>query len=229
MVSVAERYLGRSIVIAVDDGSSDASATILASLEQELELLLLCRHETNAGYGAALRTGAQRRGGPGIRIRRIHRQRPHEPAGGSAEDRGARQPRAHVHQGFAVHLRGRNGISPVLEAGCLPMRGTPSVGGCSEPESGTSPTGFGRFAPTSSSLGLCGSGGSRSSWRNSTGPCGPTSNQWSSQPSSWRAKPISAARPSPIIPRRSIHISGIRCVPRCGAFERRRKPNEHIE
>jgi dolichol-phosphate mannosyltransferase len=59
MVSVAERYQGRSVVIAVDDGSSDASATVLASLEQELELLLLCRHETNSGYGSALRTGAQ--------------------------------------------------------------------------------------------------------------------------------------------------------------------------
>jgi dolichol-phosphate mannosyltransferase len=60
IVAVAERYLGRSIVIAVDDGSSDASATILSTLEQELELLLLCRHERNGGYGAALRTGAQR-------------------------------------------------------------------------------------------------------------------------------------------------------------------------
>ena len=46
-------------MIAVDDGSSDASATVLAKLEQDLDLLLLCRHETNAGYGAALRTGAQ--------------------------------------------------------------------------------------------------------------------------------------------------------------------------
>jgi dolichol-phosphate mannosyltransferase len=60
IASVAEQYLGRSIVIAVDDGSSDASATILSSLEKELELLLLCRHEVNKGYGAALRTGAQR-------------------------------------------------------------------------------------------------------------------------------------------------------------------------
>ena len=60
IVSVAEQYLGRSIVIVVDDGSSDASATILSTLEQELELLLLCRREHNGGYGAALRTGAQR-------------------------------------------------------------------------------------------------------------------------------------------------------------------------
>ena len=59
LVSIAERYLGRFIVIAVDDGSSDGSWTVLAKLEQDLQLLLLCRHETNAGYGAALRTGAQ--------------------------------------------------------------------------------------------------------------------------------------------------------------------------
>jgi dolichol-phosphate mannosyltransferase len=60
IVSIAEQYLGRSIVIAVDDGSSDGSAAVLSGLEQELELLLLCRHEINLGYGAALRTGAQR-------------------------------------------------------------------------------------------------------------------------------------------------------------------------
>jgi dolichol-phosphate mannosyltransferase len=60
IASVADAYLGRSIVIAVDDGSSDASATILSRLERELELLVLCRHEGNQGYGAALRTGAQR-------------------------------------------------------------------------------------------------------------------------------------------------------------------------
>ncbi len=60
MVSVAEQYRGRSIVITVDDGSSDSSATVLSSLEQKSELLLLSRHELNAGYGAALRTGARR-------------------------------------------------------------------------------------------------------------------------------------------------------------------------
>ena len=59
IASVAEQYFGRSIVIAVDDGSSDASATILSRLEKELELLLLCRHGVNKGYGAALRTGAR--------------------------------------------------------------------------------------------------------------------------------------------------------------------------
>jgi dolichol-phosphate mannosyltransferase len=59
IVTAVEQYLGRSIVIAVDDGSSDASATLLAKLELDLDLLLVCRHEINAGYGAALRTGAQ--------------------------------------------------------------------------------------------------------------------------------------------------------------------------
>jgi dolichol-phosphate mannosyltransferase len=60
IASVAERYPGESIVIAVDDGSSDGSAAVLTDLEQVVERLLLCTHQTNAGYGAALRTGAQR-------------------------------------------------------------------------------------------------------------------------------------------------------------------------
>jgi glycosyltransferase involved in cell wall biosynthesis len=59
IVSVADRYPGRSIVIAVDDGSSDSSATILARLERDSDLLLVCTHQANAGYGAALRTGAK--------------------------------------------------------------------------------------------------------------------------------------------------------------------------
>jgi dolichol-phosphate mannosyltransferase len=58
VASVAERYPGKSVVIAVDDGSSDESATVLSGLELAMELLVLCRHKTNAGYGAALRTGA---------------------------------------------------------------------------------------------------------------------------------------------------------------------------
>ncbi|MBF6558083.1 MAG: glycosyltransferase family 2 protein [Acidimicrobiales bacterium] len=59
IVAVAKRYPGRAIVIAVDDGSLDTSAAILSDLQQQLDLLQLCRHEVNAGYGAALRTGAQ--------------------------------------------------------------------------------------------------------------------------------------------------------------------------
>ena len=54
------RYDGRAVVIAVDDGSADDSAEIVARLAGELEELELVRHEQNAGYGAALRTGAHR-------------------------------------------------------------------------------------------------------------------------------------------------------------------------
>jgi dolichol-phosphate mannosyltransferase len=60
IVDVAERYPGRAVVIAVDDGSRDSSSIVLSNLERDLELLQLCTHEANAGYGAALRTGAQR-------------------------------------------------------------------------------------------------------------------------------------------------------------------------
>ena len=60
MVAVAERYPGRASVIAVDDGSSDGSGPVLTGLEGELDQLELCVHEINGGYGAALRTGAQR-------------------------------------------------------------------------------------------------------------------------------------------------------------------------
>jgi dolichol-phosphate mannosyltransferase len=60
IVAVAERYSGRALVIAVDDGSRDSSSTVLSKMVRDLELLQLCAHQTNAGYGAALRTGAQR-------------------------------------------------------------------------------------------------------------------------------------------------------------------------
>lgn len=60
IVRVAEQYPGRTAVIAVDDGSRDSTAKILAELECQLELLQLCTHQANRGYGAALRTGAQR-------------------------------------------------------------------------------------------------------------------------------------------------------------------------
>ena len=60
IVTVAEKYPGRAIVIAVDDASTDASSTILSDLAEELELLQVCTHKTNGGYGAALQTGAQR-------------------------------------------------------------------------------------------------------------------------------------------------------------------------
>jgi len=60
IVAVAERYPGRSVVIAVDDGSADGSGAVLSDLDGELDLLEVCRHPQNAGYGAALRTGAER-------------------------------------------------------------------------------------------------------------------------------------------------------------------------
>lgn len=53
-------YQGRWRVIAVDDGSADDSAQIVGRLADQLPELELVRHEHNAGYGAALRTGARR-------------------------------------------------------------------------------------------------------------------------------------------------------------------------
>ncbi len=37
-----------------------ASGAVLVDLERELDLLVVCRHKVNAGYGAALRTGAHK-------------------------------------------------------------------------------------------------------------------------------------------------------------------------
>jgi dolichol-phosphate mannosyltransferase len=58
IAEVVGAYAGRACVVAVDDGSADASAEILERLEGELPNLELLRHERNMGYGAALRTGA---------------------------------------------------------------------------------------------------------------------------------------------------------------------------
>jgi dolichol-phosphate mannosyltransferase len=55
-----ERYPGRAAVVAVDDGSADDSAAVLERVAQELPALHVERHAANAGYGAALRTGARR-------------------------------------------------------------------------------------------------------------------------------------------------------------------------
>lgn len=60
IAAAAERYRGRAMVIAVDDGSSDPSAAILERLAARIERLDMRSHERNAGYGAALRTGAER-------------------------------------------------------------------------------------------------------------------------------------------------------------------------
>jgi glycosyltransferase involved in cell wall biosynthesis len=60
IAAVADRYAGRVVVIAVDDGSFDASPEILTGLGKEIEPLDLQLRAQNGGYGAALRTGAER-------------------------------------------------------------------------------------------------------------------------------------------------------------------------
>jgi dolichol-phosphate mannosyltransferase len=60
IVEALASYRGRALVIAVDDGSADQSAEIVARLGEELDELELVRHAANAGYGQALRTGAAR-------------------------------------------------------------------------------------------------------------------------------------------------------------------------
>jgi dolichol-phosphate mannosyltransferase len=60
IAAAARRYDGRAFVIAVNDGSSDESLGVLRRLEDEIDLLRVCEHHRNAGYGAALRTGAAR-------------------------------------------------------------------------------------------------------------------------------------------------------------------------
>lgn len=54
--AAVEEYRGRAVLIAVDDGSADRSAEILDSLEG----IDVVQHAQNAGYGQALRTGADR-------------------------------------------------------------------------------------------------------------------------------------------------------------------------
>jgi glycosyltransferase involved in cell wall biosynthesis len=44
-------------IIVVNDGSRDESAQVLASLQAHVERLRIVTHETNRGYGAALRSG----------------------------------------------------------------------------------------------------------------------------------------------------------------------------
>ena len=60
IASVAERYPGRAVLIAVDDGSADDSGAIIDRLAGEIEIVEAVHHEANSGYGAALRTGAER-------------------------------------------------------------------------------------------------------------------------------------------------------------------------
>jgi dolichol-phosphate mannosyltransferase len=50
----------RNALIVVNDGSKDSTAIILQQLAPEFSQLVIVTHETNKGYGAALRTGGQR-------------------------------------------------------------------------------------------------------------------------------------------------------------------------
>ncbi len=49
----------RSALIVVNDGSADGTARVLTALHDEFDNLIVIEHETNQGYGAGLRTGAQ--------------------------------------------------------------------------------------------------------------------------------------------------------------------------
>ena len=60
VAELAGRYPAPARVIAVDDGSADDSAAILEGMAARVDALDFVRHAANAGYGAALRTGARR-------------------------------------------------------------------------------------------------------------------------------------------------------------------------
>ncbi len=59
IMAVADRYPGRLELIAVDDGSSDESLSVLRELASTAELLSTVSHASNSGYGAACRTGGR--------------------------------------------------------------------------------------------------------------------------------------------------------------------------
>jgi dolichol-phosphate mannosyltransferase len=48
----------RSILVVVDDGSTDRTANILAALSEDVKGFVIITHPKNQGYGSALRTGA---------------------------------------------------------------------------------------------------------------------------------------------------------------------------
>jgi dolichol-phosphate mannosyltransferase len=56
----------KALMIAVEDGSSDRTKAVLEGLEERRDGLLVAFHETNRGYGAALRTGAETAGRLGL-------------------------------------------------------------------------------------------------------------------------------------------------------------------
>lgn len=61
LVRDAQRFLPSIVadyeIIVIDDGSTDMTATITKKLSEKDPHVRLIRHETNRGYGAALRTG----------------------------------------------------------------------------------------------------------------------------------------------------------------------------
>jgi len=56
-VRVADRLCDRFEVVVVDDGSSDRTAEIVRSMGEQDPRIRLISHETNQGYGTALRSG----------------------------------------------------------------------------------------------------------------------------------------------------------------------------
>ena len=60
IVATMRSHPGRSVVIAVEDGSTDDSRATLERLASDLDGLEVEVHERNQGYGQALRTGAAR-------------------------------------------------------------------------------------------------------------------------------------------------------------------------
>ncbi len=59
VLEIADHHLLLEIIV-IDDGSTDQTPRIARELEKEYPEILLIRHESNRGKGAALRTGFQR-------------------------------------------------------------------------------------------------------------------------------------------------------------------------
>ena len=62
----ANPWVGPYEVVLVDDGSRDDSGAVMDRLQQELPQLSVWHHDTNRGFGAALRTGFARSRGRAV-------------------------------------------------------------------------------------------------------------------------------------------------------------------